>query len=71
MHPQLKSNLLGTEFTAWTRGGSASARKGFGAQALAVRYHPTSESASGGARGMAAILPAPGVQACAFVWRQA
>ncbi len=57
---QLKSNLLGTEYTAWLKGGGPSAHKGYGAQALAVRYQPTGATPTGGARGMAAILPAPG-----------
>lgn len=55
--------MLGTEYTAWRKGGPPEARKGFGAQALAVRYHPAAASVTGGARGLSAILPVPG--ACA------
>ncbi|KIY91242.1 hypothetical protein MNEG_16722 [Monoraphidium neglectum] len=57
---KVKANLLGSEFVAWTKGGAPGDHKGFGAQALAARYHPTSSSPSGGARQMSVIVPAPG-----------
>jgi len=60
---QLKSNLLGTEYTTWRKGGGPDVHKGYGAQALMARYQPTSASATGGARSMAAILPVPGAHA--------
>lgn len=57
---QVKANLMGSDYVAWQKGGGPGAHKGYGAQALAVRYHPTSSSPSGGARQLTAILPTPG-----------
>ncbi|KAI8474342.1 MAG: tubby C-terminal-like domain-containing protein [Monoraphidium minutum] len=57
---KLKANLMGSEYVAWQKGGGPAAHKGYGAQALAVRYHPASSSPSGGARQMSAMVPAPG-----------
>ncbi|GBF98741.1 hypothetical protein Rsub_11290 [Raphidocelis subcapitata] len=57
---KVKANLAGSEYVAWLKGGPAAARKGFGAQALAMRQLPTSDSATGGARGMVVAVPAPG-----------
>lgn len=58
--PQLKSNLLGTEYMLRTRGGDPVAHGGLNRQLLAVNYKPTINHIQAGPRTMSATVPVPG-----------